>query len=55
MMGHRSRLNGDEWDAFTRWRKRLFWQPGELRRIKRQHSKRQRRLAKALTFRKRYV
>jgi hypothetical protein len=44
MMGHRGKLKtGDEWDAFTNWRKVVFWQRGELKRIKRRYAKRQRR------------
>jgi len=46
MMGHRGLKKGDEWDAFTGWRKVLFWQPGELRRIKRRYNKRQRKEAR---------
>ena len=44
MRGHRGRLiNGDEWDAFTGWRRVLFWHQGELRKIKRRYSKRMRK------------
>lgn len=35
--------NWDENDAFTSWRRRLFWQAGELTKIKRRHHKRVRR------------
>jgi len=47
MMGHREpKCGNDEWDAFTSWRKVLFWQRGELRRIKRGFNKRQRKSAR---------
>jgi hypothetical protein len=39
--------DGDEQDAFTGWRHVMFWQRGELRKIKRRASKRERRAAKA--------
>ena len=48
-MGWRSKLSGGaEWDAFSRWRRWLCYmgRPGVVRRIKRAHNKRQRRLAK---------
>lgn len=35
----------EEYDAFTKWRKYLYWQPGELKRIKRRAAKRERREA----------
>ena len=38
--------NADEQDAFTKWRHVMFWQRGELRRIKRRSAKRERRKAK---------
>lgn len=34
---------GDEYDAFTRWRRYYHWQRGELRKLKRRLSKRERR------------
>jgi hypothetical protein len=34
---------GEEQDAFTGWRKLLFWQRGELRRAKRRYHKKERR------------
>lgn len=37
----------EEQDAFTGWRRRLFWQRGELKRAKRRHSHRERRTADA--------
>jgi hypothetical protein len=47
MMGHRGvKKGGDEWDAFTSWRRVLYWQAGELRRIKRRYNKRQRKLVR---------
>ena len=45
MMGHRERLiNGDEYDAFTDWRKVLccLGRPGIVRKTKRRFWKRQR-------------
>lgn len=33
----------EEYDAFTGWRKFYFWQRGELRKVKRRMSKRERR------------
>jgi hypothetical protein len=50
----RACVGGDEQDAFsTNWRGRLSWQRGELRRIKRRASKRERRAAKAAIGRER--
>jgi len=47
MMGHRGeKKGGDEWDAFTSWRRVVFWQRGELKRLKRRYAKRQRKDAK---------
>ena len=43
-MEHRLPLkSGDEFDALTRWRRYLHWEPGERRRIKRAYRKRARR------------
>jgi hypothetical protein len=39
--------DADEYDAFTKWRRMYNWRPGDLRRIKRQASKRDRRRARA--------
>ena len=36
----------EEQDAFTAWRGVMFWQRGELRRIKRRAAKRDRREAR---------
>ena len=48
MMGNRGAGNGDEHDAFSRgWRRLIFWKRGELKKIKRRFSKRQRRGARA--------
>ncbi len=45
MMGHREPLkSGDEYDAFTRWRRVLHWRPGERTSIKQHFWKRQRRI-----------
>lgn len=43
----RRMTNGDEYDAFTRWRAVHIWQPGQLKRIKRRAGKRERRDARA--------
>lgn len=46
MMGHRGiKKSGDEWDAFTGWRKVIRWKPGQLKKTKRRYNKRVRRLA----------
>lgn len=43
-MVHKLPLRGwDEQDAFTGWRKVMFWQRGELKRVKRRHAHRRRR------------
>jgi hypothetical protein len=34
---------GDEWDAFTSWRKVTHWSAGQLRRIKQRFNRRIRR------------
>ncbi len=45
--GHREPLgNGDEYDAFTGWRKLIRWGRGTIAKIKRQHAKRTRRAGK---------
>jgi len=44
----RACADGDEYDAFTNWRKVLHWHPGQLRKVKRRAGKRERRTAKAL-------
>lgn len=36
----------DEQDAYTGWRKVMFWQKGELKKIKRRTHKRERRESK---------
>ena len=46
-MGHRRSVSGDEFDALPKARQVYFWQRGELRRIKRRVSKRQRRQGRA--------
>ena len=44
MMGHRERLKGgDEYDAFTKWRRCLHWRSGEIKKIKRGYHKRVRK------------
>ena len=47
-MGHREVMKGcgDEWDAFTGWRRYLHWQPGQLRRVKQRFNRRVRRKVK---------
>ena len=35
----------DEQDAFTGWRRRLYWQPGEIRRIKERSHRYDRRVS----------
>lgn len=47
MMGSRGCRGGDEYDAFTGWRRRINWKRGELRVIKRRFWKRTRKLARA--------
>lgn len=49
----RACANGDEQDAFTGWRHVLSWRAGELRKIKRRASKRERRTARAAIERER--
>lgn len=43
----RRKVSWEEQDAFTGWRKVMHWQSGELRKIKRRSSKRERREAAA--------
>lgn len=51
MMGHKEKLRGgDEWDAFTDWRKVVKMQRGELSKTKKRFNKRQRREAKRLLY-----
>ena len=48
MMGNRGCRGGDEYDAFSRRARRLlYWQRGELKKIKRRFAKRMRKAAKA--------
>lgn len=42
-MRDRIPLSADEFDAFTRWRRVVSWQRGELRKVKRGYWKRVRR------------
>lgn len=37
---------GDEWDAFTGWRRAIRWRRGALRAIKRRYGKRMRKAGK---------
>lgn len=39
--------SGDEYDAFTRWRRLMNWKAGQIARIKRRYNKRVRQKAKA--------
>ena len=45
-MAKRIPLTAEEFDAFTRWRKYLFWQRGELKAVKRGYNKRFRKAGK---------
>jgi len=43
MMGHKEMLiDGDEYDALTRWRKYFDWRAGVRKKTKRKFNKRQR-------------
>lgn len=47
MMGHRERMiDGDEFDALTRWKRILRWRGGERKKMKRKFNKRIRRKVK---------
>ena len=46
MMGHKEKINADEFDAFTGWRKLLVWRKGRLRGIKKCFRRRARRTYK---------
>lgn len=35
--------NGEEFDAFTGWRKLMYWKAGELKQIKQQFNRKKRR------------
>jgi hypothetical protein len=49
MMGHREKLSGDGFDAFARfWRRHIVWRRGEVAKIKRRYSKRNRRDARLI-------
>ena len=46
-MGHRGKLQGgDEWDAFSDWRKGLGGKAGKWKSVKRGYNKRMRKLAR---------
>lgn len=45
-MVERIPLTAEEFDAFTHWRKYLFWQRGELKKVKRGYNKRFRKAGK---------
>lgn len=45
-MTRRPLVSWEQEDAFTGWRKVMFWQRGELRKIKRRESKLERRRAR---------
>jgi hypothetical protein len=38
-------VTADEYDAFTRWRRRVIWRAGEVAKIKRRYRRRERRAA----------
>lgn len=40
------KTTADEFDAFTGWRRLIFWQRGELRKIKQSSHRRDRRAAR---------
>lgn len=40
------RLKGDEWDAFTGWRRVLIWRPGQRKAAKKRSHRRDRRVAR---------
>ncbi len=43
MMGHRGKLSGSEWDAFSRKSRHLMrWRPGKIKALKRAFAKRMR-------------
>ncbi len=45
MMGRRHKMiSVDECDAFTGWRRVLFWKAGQRKRIKKRYNKRMRQL-----------
>ena len=47
MMGHKEKMDaGDEFDVFTRWRKYISWNRGEIRKIKKMFTRRIRRKVK---------
>lgn len=49
MMGTKEKMiNGDEYDALTRWKNVLHWKPGERRKIKQKFWKRVRHEIKEL-------
>lgn len=51
MMGHKEKLKGgDEYDAFTNWRKVVAMNHGERSKIKRRFNKRQRREFKRINL-----
>lgn len=39
-------LKGDEWDAFTGWRKVMIWRAGQRKRAKERSHRRDRRAAR---------
>jgi hypothetical protein len=46
MTGNRGMRGAIEYDAFTRWRRVLHWQRGQLKKVKRSFSKRMGRQAR---------
>lgn len=53
MMGHREKMNGDEHDAFTGWKKllKIFDKPGIAAKTKKRFNRRIRKAAKEDTRR----
>lgn len=52
MMGTRTRLRGgDEYDAFSGWRRLLRWRAGQRRAIKQAHNQRLRKQARQAMWR----
>jgi hypothetical protein len=44
----RQMAGGEEYDAFTGWRKYLHWHKGQLKKVKRRSNKRERRKAQEM-------
>lgn len=47
MMGHRGKLSGEEWDAFSRRSRQLLgWGNGQIKKLKKAYAKRSRKRAR---------